>query len=100
MADSTPYVLAAGGLVVANRVLVTSDYQAAVKIGAATGIAALATAGIDKAFPGLGVGLGILMCVVAVLTNGVPFLEFVTGTKLGAGRTFLPETTAKNKAGL
>lgn len=82
MAESTPYVLAAGGLVAANKLFVQSDPLTSVRIGVATVIAAVATAGIDKVMPGMGVGLGILMVAVAILTNGVPFLEFVTGQKL------------------
>lgn len=83
MANSTAYVLSAGGLVFANKLIVQKDVTTSVRVGVATVAAAVATAGIDKLFPGMGVGLGVIMVAVAILTNGVPFLEFITGQKLG-----------------
>lgn len=69
MAESTAYVLAAGGIVFADRVI--NDKRADVVVAIATGAAALATAGLDKAMPGAGKGLAVLMVLGALLTSGV-----------------------------
>lgn len=83
MAASTAYVLAAGGMVLADRMLTHKKID--VPVAVATGAAALVTAGIDKAIPGLGVSLGVLMVVAAALSSGVRVVEAIA--KTGGGNT-------------
>lgn len=77
MAVSTPWVLTAGGLVFADRIVAGDGPD--VRVAVATGAAALITAGIDKAAPGMGRGLAILLCLGAVLTAAPRLVRALPG---------------------
>jgi uncharacterized membrane protein YgcG len=100
MAESTPYVLTAGGLVFVDRALNRGTLDA--PVAAATFAAALATAAIDKAVPGLGKGLAVIMVVAAGLTSGVAVVRWIdsrTSTAGSAAKT-KPTPGTAGKSGL
>jgi hypothetical protein len=72
MAKSTPIVLTAGGVVVADQLVSAKspDYGNVLMTGVAIGLAALAAAGLDAVIPGFGTGTAWLLVVYAVLTHG------------------------------
>lgn len=71
MAESTPYVLAAGAVVVIDKLLTNTEVD--LPVIAATGFAAIALAGLDVVLPGLGKGAA-LVGLVAVLLHRLPTL--------------------------
>lgn len=79
MADSTPYVLAAGGVIFANRLLAGQTPDRLLLIGAGTAAAALVTAGLDVVLPGFGKGLGVLLVLGAVLREGPDLITRLPG---------------------
>lgn len=67
MADSTPYVLAAGALTAVDKLLIDGSLD--LPSIAATGFAAIALAALDVAIPGLGKGVALVGLVAVVLTR-------------------------------
>lgn len=67
MAESTPYVLAAGGIVVLDKLLTATEVD--LPVIAATGFAAIALAGLDVVIPGLGKGVALVGLVAVLLTR-------------------------------
>lgn len=79
MAESTAYVLAAGGIVFADRLL--NEDKADVMVAVGTGAAALVTAGLDMLAPGFGKGVAVLLVLGALLTSGPPVVSALTAKK-------------------
>lgn len=79
MADSTPFVLAAGGIVVMDKII--TDGTVDFPVLAATGFSALALAGIDALIPGAGKGVALLGLTVVFLTR-IPSIA----THIGLGK--------------
>ncbi len=78
MAASTGFVITAGGLVIANDLIVGPwDGPKEVKRAIATVIAAFASAGIDRVIPGLGTGLAVILALTAAVKVGPPLLAKV-----------------------
>jgi hypothetical protein len=99
MAESTPFVLAAGGMVFADRALNRGTLDA--PVAAATFAAALATAAIDKAVPGLGKGLAMIMVVAAGLTSGVAVVKWIDAqTSTSSTATTKPTPGTSGRSGL
>lgn len=67
MANSTPFVLAAGAIVVMDKVI--ADGTVDFPVLAATGFSALALAGLDAIIPGTGKGVAMLGLTVVFLTR-------------------------------
>jgi hypothetical protein len=76
VADSTPYVLVAGGIVFADRLLNKGTPD--LVVAASTGAAALVTAGLDVLVPGLGKGAAVLLVLGAMLTSGPAVINALT----------------------
>jgi hypothetical protein len=72
MAASTGFVVTAGALVLVED-LVTDKWTTpkALRTGVATVLAAFVSAGLDKAMPGLGTGLAVLL-VLGVALKSAP----------------------------
>jgi hypothetical protein len=77
--DAATLVIAAGGIVFADRWLNRGKPDLVVAVS--TGAAALATAGIDVLAPGMGRGLGMLLVVGALLTSGPALVSALTVKK-------------------
>lgn len=81
MAQSTPIVLAAGGVIFAHHLIKGSargpefDVSESLILITATTLAALASGGLDVAVPGLGTGAAVLMLLTATLTYGPSLLS-------------------------
>lgn len=70
MAVSTGVVLTAGALTLTDKVIDGWDPAQALKITAATVIAAYVSAGLDKLIPNLGTGLAALLLMGALFQSG------------------------------
>jgi hypothetical protein len=71
VARSTPIVLSAGVVTLGHGLLVDKREPAdLLKTVVAIGLAAVVSAGLDAAAPGLGTGAAVLLLTVAVLTLG------------------------------
>lgn len=77
MAESTAYVLAAGGIVFADRLL--NQHRPDLVVAVGTGAAALVTAGLDMVAPGFGKGVAVLLVLGAVLTSGPALVRALGG---------------------
>jgi hypothetical protein len=71
MAASTGFVITAGVLTLTED-LVTDRWEnpKALKVGVATVLAAYVSAGLDKALPGLGTGLAVILVLTVALKSG------------------------------
>lgn len=70
MAASTGIVLAAGAFAVGDMVLTDWNPGVGLRVSVGTVAAAFVSAGLDKAVPGLGTGLAVLLLVGAILRHG------------------------------
>jgi hypothetical protein len=78
MAASAGLVITAGALVLAAD-LVAGTWEApkALKTGVATVLAAYLSAGLDKALPGFGTGLGVLLVLGVVYKRGPELMNHI-----------------------
>lgn len=76
MAASTGFVVTAGVLTLTED-LVTDKWQTpkAVKVAVATVLAAYVSAGLDRALPGFGTGLAVILALTAALKSGPAILD-------------------------
>lgn len=79
MANSTALVLTAGAIALSDELLIKHNSGTALRIAAATGIATIINAGLDKAIPGLGIGIGAVLVVAAALHSAPRLLDFFNG---------------------
>lgn len=67
MAESTPYVLAAGAVVAVDKLMTSGEVD--LPAIAATGFAAIGLAALDVIIPGLGKGVALVGLVGVLLTR-------------------------------
>lgn len=67
MAASTALVATAGALAAVDNIMGTPDPQVLLRVAVGTVGAALVSAGLDKAVPGLGTGAAVLLLLAVVL---------------------------------
>ncbi len=70
MANSTGIVVTGGAVSFADAVLNDWKPETGVRIGIATVLAALVSAGLDRVMPGLGTGVASLFLLSVLLTSG------------------------------
>lgn len=70
MASSTGLVVTAGALSLVDLALEEWKPAHAVRITVGTVLAALVSSGLDRAIPGLGTGLAVVLVAGVVLTSG------------------------------
>jgi hypothetical protein len=71
MAASTPIILTAGALSMLDLIMTEKwDPTKGLKIAVGTVAAAFVSAGADKALPGFGTGLAVVLLVAVIYTSG------------------------------